>query len=296
MKPARVLKRFVAAHCVLAVLAWPGAAAAQSVMQRMAKRDQINIGYRDDAPPFSFHDARGQPVGYSIDICRAMAERARQELGKPGMRIKYIPVAADQMARVVSSGSVDLMCAGTSDTPERRRSMAFSPPVFVSAVKFMVRSADKLGTARQLQGQTVAVLGRTTAEAAVSHFSASAGVPLKIARVVSPQAALSQLKLRQAAAFARDEVLLLNQRAQQPQPAEFALLPEALSTELMAIALPRGDAQLQKVVDQALALLVRGGQADALYAQWFVKPHAGAKAGLMLPMSAELKAEFDRLR
>ena len=70
---------------------------------------------------------------------------------------------------------------------------------------------------------------------------------------------------------------------------------ESLQNEFIAIALPR-DAGLQRVVDQAMALWVRSGKADAMYEQWFVKPNTASKGGLGLPMSAALKAEFDRLR
>jgi len=289
--------RPVLAAVAVAVLAtaWPTGAVAQDALRRMAQRGHIHIAYREDAPPFSFLDAKGQPVGYSIDLCKPVVERIRQELGKPALRIKYTAVPADQLPRVLGSGGVDLACASMSDTPERRKTMGFSPPVFVSSVRFMVRSKDKLDAAQGLRGQTVAVLGRTTAEQAVRSFSDGNGLALKVSRVVSPEAALSQLQLGQVAAFARDKVLLLNQIAQQPQPGDFTVLAQPLSTEYIAIGLPR-DAALQRVVDQGLALAVRSGQADALYEQWFVKPHAGAKGGLKLPMSAELQAEFRRLR
>ena len=279
----------------LAAATFPATGWAQDALRRIAQRDQINLGYREDEPPFSFLDGTRQPVGYSLDICRAMAERIKIETGKPGLRVNLTPVPADQLERVVASGGVDLMCAGTSDTPGRRAKMGVSHPVFISSVKFMVPAKDKLSKASQLNGKTVTVLGRTTAEPAVKAYAKQAGLTFKVARVVSPEAALSQLELGQADAFARDEVLLLSQRAAQPKPEALELLNESISTEVIVIALPR-DAGLQRVVDQTMALMVRDGQADALYSQWFIKPHAGAPHGLGLPMSPALKAEFDKLR
>lgn len=284
------------AAALLAGALVPAASAQDAGLSRIAQRGQLNIGFREDAPPFSFLDGKRQPIGYSVDLCRAMADQIRQDMGKPTLRTKWIVVPADQLERVVSSGGVDLMCAGTSNTTARRMRMAFSPPVFISSVRFMVRTGDKLASARDLKGRTVAVLGRTTTEPAVKAFSDSEGLDLKFSRVVSPDAALSQLQLKQAAAFARDDVLLLNQQAMQAQPGAFVLLPEKLSTEVIAIALPKGDEALQRAVDQALAKLVRAGQVDVMYERWFVKPHEGARAGLNLPMPPELKAELDKLR
>jgi glutamate/aspartate transport system substrate-binding protein len=275
----------------LPAMGWAGEA-----IDRIVRRDQINVGYRTDAPPFSFLDANKAPIGYSIDLCRGIVERIKLEAGKPNLRVKYIPVDADQLARVVSSGGVDLMCAGTSDTEARRVTMAFSPVIYLSAVKFMVRAKDNVASARQLDQKTVAVIGRTTAENAVNTYGAEQGIKVKVSRAVGPDAALSQLTLGQANAYSRDEVLLVNQRAQAPRPLDYTVLPESASIERIAIALPRGDPLLQKAVDQGLALQVRGGQAAASYERWFMKPHAGAKAGLSLPMSAALKAELDKLR
>lgn len=289
-------KTSLAACAALCWLALAPAAQAGSAVDRIVQRDQLNLGYRTDAPPFSYHNASGQVIGYSVDICRAIFERIKADLGKPALKLRVTPVDADQLARIVSSGGVDLMCAGTSNTEERRRTMDFSPPIFVSAVKFMVRDATKITSAAQLKGQTVAVLGRTTAEPAVLAYSAKADLALKVSRVVSPEAAFSQLQLGQVGAYARDEILLIGQRDRDPGAAAFALLPEAISTEHIAIAMPRGDAELQKMVQQALAALAREGKLNALYEQWFVKLTPGRKTPLGLPMSAELKAEFDRLR
>ena len=280
---------------LLALWVAPAAATAGEVMDRIVRRDAIHIGYREESPPFSFL-SNGQPVGYSIDLCRGIAERIRAVLGKPALPLRFMPVAADQMMRVMSGGTVDLLCAGTSDTDERRQSMAFSTPIFITTAKFMVRAKDQVRSARQLQGQTVAVIGRTTAEGAVAAYSIQHNLALKVSTVLNPEAALSQIELGQARAFVRDEVMLLNQRAQQQQPADYVILPEEVSIEVNAIVLPKGDPDLQKAVDQGLALQVRSGRADALYDQWFVKPHAGSSGGLKLPMPSQLKAEFDRLR
>jgi glutamate/aspartate transport system substrate-binding protein len=277
-------------------LALPLYAAAGEAMDRIARRDEIIIGYRTESPPFSFRDAAGQPVGYSIDLCRGIAERIRAELNKPKLPIRFVPVPSDQMVRIVSAGNVDLLCAGTSDTEERRQTMAFSIPIFVTNAKFLVRLKDNIGTVRQLKGQAVAVLGRTTAETAVPAYSERTGLELQISRALTAEAAIGQLNLGQVKAYARDEVLLLSQLAQLKNEADYGVLQDVISTEINAIALPKGDPLLQKAVDQGIALMVRGGQADALYKKWFIDPNPGAPNGLRLRMPAELKEWFDKLR
>lgn len=270
-----------------------GAVLAQDVLKRIAARKQVNVGYSVDSAPFSFV-AQGRPTGYSIDLCVHVLERLGREVGQPNLAIQVLPVEQDQLPRLVRTGAVDLVCGGVSDTPQRRQSMSFSAPIYLSAVKLLVRS-DGPKAATDLKGATVAVLGRTTAEAAVSQLSEQRGLALKVARVVSAEAALSRMRLRHADAWARDEVLLLGTLAREGDAASFTLLHDVLSSEVIALAMPR-DAEMQRVVNEALADVVRSGRIDALYEQWFVQPNTASAAGLKLPMSPALRAEFDRLR
>src|SRR5690606_14774255 len=143
-----------------------------------------------------------------------------------------VPVPSDQMVRIVSAGNVDLLCAGTSDTEERRQTMAFSIPIFVTNAKFLVRLKDSIGSARQLKGQAIAVLGRTTAETVVPSYSERTGLDLRISRALTAEAAIGQLELGQVRAYARDEVMLLSQLAGLKNEGDYGVLPDVISTEI----------------------------------------------------------------
>ncbi len=277
----------------LASLLAAGTALAQDMLDRIARDGQLTLGYSETSPPFSFlHE--GAPAGYSVDLCRGIAERIKQATQQPQLRVTFVPVDPDQVPRVVGSGSVHIMCAAISDTPLRRRTMAFSTPIFLTSVKLLVR-ADGPRAVGELKGKTVAVFGRTTAEGEVAHLSRARNLYLKMSRVVSSEAALSQLRLKQADAWARDEVLLLGAVAREADAGQFRLLDDVLSTESIALAMPV-DTKLAGLVDGALGQEVRSGQAEALYDKWFVQPNPASTRGLNLPLSPALKKEFDRQR
>ena len=282
------------AACALLVLSLAGAAQAQAVLKRITERQQVIIGYTDTAAPFSFAKD-GRPMGYAIDLCVDVAARLRRDLGQPALGVRFVEVDQDKVPRLVKAGSVDLLCGGFSDTPARRGAIAFSAPIYLSAVKLLVRTEDGPRTLDAMKGKTVAVIGRTTAEDALAGLNRQRALQVKQARVVSPEAALSQLRLKQADAWARDEVLILGSLGREADAQKFTLLPDALSKEVIAIAMP-SDELLQKMVNETLAEAARSGRIEALYDKWFVQPNAASAAGLKLPLSAELKAEFDRLR
>lgn len=278
-----------------ACLSAPVAAQSQGVLPLIASQGVVVLGYSADAPPFSVEQANGMPVGYSLDWCKHIVSTLRAELNKPALEARYVPVGQDQMARVVASGGVHLMCAAVSDTPERRKSMRFSEPIAYSATKFMVRADSGIAQASQLRGKRVGVLGRTSTEVAVADFSQRHSLGLHVSRVLNADAGMSQLVLRQVQAWARDEPLLLGVRARQPKPDDFVLLPDAVAVQSIAIALAN-DPGLQRVVDIAMARYVRTGEADRLYEHWFLKPNVLFAQGLGMARPEELSRAWQAFR
>ncbi len=270
----------------LVLLAVP-AAWAQSTFDKVKSRSQLVVGYRENAFPFSFADGKGA-AGYSIDLCAPIIERMAQASGAKNLRVVYQAVEQERVISLLKSGAIDLMCGNTSDTEARRKQVAFSPPVFYASVRVLVRSSDKLASLDQLAGKNLVVLGGTTARSALDTHAAKQGLKWKIANVLEHDAAMSQLSLRQADAYARDDVLLLNAVLTAKNPADFVLLPERLSSEPIAIVYRSGDPALQKLVDLSLVESMRNGKFSQTYEKWFTRPAPPANKALNLPMSPEL--------
>jgi len=56
--------------CLLAMLAAPAGA---QTLDKVRKQGAITLGYIDGAAPFSYADGNGEPQGYSVELCRAVA-------------------------------------------------------------------------------------------------------------------------------------------------------------------------------------------------------------------------------
>ncbi len=288
----RILSRV---FLTLVAASFATAAAAQS-LQRIKQRGAITIGYRDDASPFSLADKGGKPLGYAVEICQFMAGKLTAQAGLTNPAVRYLAVPMDQAERFLKAGNVDLFCSATSDTPERRKSMDFSPPIFVAATKVLVRKKDNFASVADLGGKTVAAIDKTTAMKALAGYVAKKGLAISTAKAVGPDAALGQLRMGWVAGYVRDDVLLATQLASASDADTYAVLPEALSTENIAIAMPMGDAAFQKLVAKSMAEAYSTGLIDAAYERWFTKPIPPNKQSLNLPMSADLKAAFANLK
>jgi glutamate/aspartate transport system substrate-binding protein len=310
---------------VLALLAlaagWPlGVAQAQAqgdvaltgTLKTISDRGTILIGYRDSALPFSFLNQAKQPVGFSLDLCHGIAEDVARALSRDlleadapawqtGVRIVYVPVAADERLPKVVSGTIDLECGSTTANAERAKSVAFSPVFFLAGTKLMVPLAGGGGGAtgrrvasyRDLAGGTVAV-GAGTTNAEVMRRLADRVTP-KITVVEAPglEAAYAMLAAGKADAFASDDILLSGFIATHPDGRQFGIVGDYLSYEPYAIALRRDDAAFADLVRASFERMASEGTLNRLYERWLVDRLPNGET-LNVPISPHL-AEMYRV-
>ena len=272
----------------------PVLAQAQATFERIKTRGHIAVGYREDAAPFSYHDEKKQPIGYSLEFCEAIVGKVRAQPGMGKLKVSYVSVPVDRVLTYVSEGTADLLCSGTSDTPARRSEVAFSRPIYFDSVGVMVRRQDNVSRLEQLKGKKVVLIKATTAVEAINDYLKKSGGGWKLDEVLNGDAALSQLQLGQSAGYARDKVLLAVQRASLPAPNDYVILPDQLSNEAIAVAYRKDDSAMKALVDGAIGEAIASGKAREWHDKWFMKPIPLNKArrSLEVPMSAELKAAF----
>src|SRR5262245_47506019 len=80
-------------------------AQAATALDRIKESGVVKIGYRADAEPYSYRDAKGAPAGYVVDVCRQVAAK----LGA-GLRVEYVLVPATQRFEAVRDGRIDMLC------------------------------------------------------------------------------------------------------------------------------------------------------------------------------------------
>ena len=116
-----------------------GAASAGTV-DRIGQDKAIRIAYREDAPPFSYKDKIGEPAGFMVDLCRAVAKKLAEERNLPSLSVVYVPVTAVDRFDAITQQKADLLCEPTSATLSRRQLVDFSIPTFLDGASLMVRA------------------------------------------------------------------------------------------------------------------------------------------------------------
>jgi glutamate/aspartate transport system substrate-binding protein len=286
-------QRLLPATLAMLALAAPQWAQAQATLEKIKSRGQINVGYRANSAPFSSHQTAEKPFGYSIEFCKPIIERLRQAAGNQNLPVRYIETYVDARIRLLSEGSVDLLCENVTDTPQRRARMGFSTPIFIEAIQVAVRTKDKLSALDQLQGKSIVGIDGSTVVAALDGYAKQHALKWQYAKAVNADAALGQLQLGWASGYARDGVVLAAQLAKLPNADDYLILPERLSVEPIAIAYRKGDAAMGDLVNASIKESMRSGAAQGWYEQWFLKPLKPGGRPLAAAMPAEMKALVD---
>ena len=77
----------------------------------------VTIGYRESSIPFSFLSPRQEPIGYSIELCKAIVEAMSDAVHKT-LATKWVAVTPATRIEAVASGQVDLECGSTTSNLE----------------------------------------------------------------------------------------------------------------------------------------------------------------------------------
>ena len=275
--------------CAAPAMAQPQAP--ETLTGTLAKARQtgaITIGYRESSVPFSFLNTRNEPVGYSIELCRALVTAIEDAVNR-SLAIKWAPVTSDSRIDAVESGAVDLECGSTTNNLERQKRVSFSPTIFVSGTKVLVKKGSPIKSFRDLAGKRVAVTAGTTNEKTLRELSQKfkLGINLLVARDHADSFGL--VKSGQADAFATDDVLLYGLIARDAAKAEYEVVGDYLSYDPYGIMYRKGDAQLRKVINDTFQVLAEDGEIERQYKRWFLRKLPTGES-INLPMSAQLEA------
>ena len=230
--------------------------------------ESIRIAYRENAPPFSYKDKIGEPTGFMVDLCRAVAKKLAEQRNIPTLNVTYVPVTAADRFEAITQQKADLLCEPTSVTLSRREQVDFSIPTFLDGAGLMVR-ADGPKNLRALADQKVGVLAGTTTEEALRNTLKEAGINADITAAKTHGEGLAMLDEGKISAYFGDRSILLFLIKESKAPEKLRLADDYLSVEPYALALPRGDSDFRLAVDRALSHIYRSGEIASIFQRTF---------------------------
>lgn len=226
----------------------------------------VRLAYRLDANPFSFVAQSGKPEGYSIDLCKFIASALSRELNK-SLSTEWVPVDSQNRFDSVAAGVADIECGSSSVSFTRMTKVDFSSFIFMENTGLIVRVSSGISSLADLNGKKIAVIIGTTNEAAVAKEIQRRQFKTEVIRVRDRGEGVTALQSGAVDSFASDKLLLIG--ARNVDGSMYKMLPENLSSEPYALALPRGDWRFRAAVNKALSQLYSSPQILEIYRKWF---------------------------
>jgi len=269
--------------CALAYALATAAVAQTGTLEKIRSTGTITLGYINDAAPFSSVDAKGEPQGYSVDLCREIARGIGAQLGLAKLETRWVALTIQNRLEAVSTRKVDLECSTTTWTLSRQRDVDFSLITFVDGGSVLTRAGSGLGRLADLNGKRVAVIKGTTTERALRDSLARYSVNAQVLTVNTRPEGLKLVEDAKVEGFAADRTTLVGALVAKQATGAYRLLDEDFSIEPYVFTLPTGDHEYRIAVNRVLARLFRSGEIAKVYDRWL---------GPLGPPSALLSATY----
>ena len=281
----RITPLAVGAALALAALA----AQAAGTLDKAADSGKLTLAYRESSVPFSYLEGPGRPIGFSVDIARAVADAASKQVGKP-LRIEWMAVTSANRIPLVQNGTVDLECGSTTNNSTRAKDVDFAINHFYTGTRLLVKKSGGIRNYADLKDKVVASTTGTTNAQVLRKYDADKGLGMQLTLARDHADAFLMVEGDRAAAFGMDDILLYGLKANAKNPDDFEVVGDSLQVEPYACMLRKDDPAFKKLVDGVIGGMMESGQFDRLYERWFMQPIPPKAIALKVPMSPELKA------
>lgn len=281
-----------AALAALVLLAWAGPAPASDsgpVIEQIRAQGRLVIGHRESSVPFSYLGPDKRPIGYAVDVCRRLAAAVQARLALPALPIEYLQLTPANRIEMIETGKAQLECGSTTNNAQRREKVAFTIPHFITGARMLVKADSGIERIDQPEVKRVAVTRNTTPLAAVRRIQAERGLRFEIIETEDHEKAVQMVERGEAQAFVMDDVLLFGLASTRSDPKALKVVGRFITTEPLAIMLPKGDPAYKKIIDDEMRRLIFSHEIHAFYQRWFEQPIPPNNLPLNLPISYLLR-------
>ncbi len=248
-----------------------------AILQKIKRGEPIVMGHRTNSPPLSYAGENGAD-GYTVDVCRAAIARLAKQLQRKEIAIIYKPVSLENRLSKVADREVDMECGLTTNTISRARTVNFSPTILVTGTKIVVLADSRIQSHSDLAGRAVSAGRGSTNLKSAKRFANERNLAISLRETNDTKAAFIDMVNRSTDAAALNEISARGWSREDTKNA-VRFLDRYLSTEPVAIALPKHDAAFTNAFSAAVSEVLVSGEGERIYERWL------GRYGLGLPLN-----------
>ena len=219
---------------------------------KLVEAGKLIVSTNAEFPPYEYYDAN-EIVGIDVEIAKAIAD-------KMGLELEVKDGAFDAIIAEVVSGKADVGIAGMTATDERKQNVDFSDSYATGTQVIIVKEGSEIKSAVDLEGKSIGVQLGTTGDIMATDVKDSKVEQYN--KGMDAVQALSQGKI--------DAVIIDNEPAKfyEKEVSGLKILDEAFAVEEYAIALKKGNTELQTKINETLKELKAEGKIDEIIAKY----------------------------
>lgn len=266
-------------------------AAEYGTLKKIKDSGTITIGHRESSVPFAYYNKSQKPIGYSMDLCEKIVQRAEKEIGKKLNR-KYYPVNPKTRIQLLANGTIDIECGSTTNNLTRQQQVDYAHVTFITGTKLLVKKSSGIKSIDGMKGKKIALAQGTTNEKAVTKVNADKKLGIQTVNVKDHAEGFLALETGRVDAYSTDHILLFGLISKAKKPSDYAVVGEFLSYDPYAIMIRRDDSAMRLVANAELSDLFRSGEINKIYDKWFMNKLPESGNALGVPQTDLLKAAF----
>ena len=284
-------KLAVATLIAAAAFTAPHAIAQESpTLKKIKDTGSITLGHRESSIPFSYYNDQQQVIGYSQELMLKAVDGVKEQLKLGKLDTKLMPVTSANRITLVQNGTVDIECGSTTNNLERQKQVGFSTTIFVIGTRLMTKKDSGIKDFPDLAGKNVVTTAGTTSERLLRKMNEEKQMKMNIISAKDHGEAFLTLETGRAVAFMMDDALLYGEMAKAKKPGDWIVTGTAQSKEAYGCMVRKDDPEFKKLIDAALTRAMTSGEAEKIYAKWFMNPIPPKGLNLNMPMSDDMKA------
>ncbi|SDT80982.1 transporter substrate-binding domain-containing protein [Actinoplanes derwentensis] len=211
--------------------------------------------------PFQAKDASGKVVGFDVALIDLVATKLAVTQEIIDTPFEGIKSGAD-----LNSGKCDVAAAGMTITDERKKVLDFSDPYFDATQALAVQTGKEVKTLEELAGKRVGTQGGTTGEDYIKKQVEEKKLDIEVVSY-KDLAALQQALATNQVAAAVNDLPVWNEYIK-ANPGKVVVAAGFDTGEQYGFAVKKGNAELLKTVNEALAAARADGKYDEIYKTW----------------------------
>ena len=246
---------------------------AMAVFASGASAAEINVGANIGNVPWEFQDAKGEIVGFEVDLMKEVGKRL-------GMDVKFTNIPFQGLFAAVQSGQIDAAVSSITITKKRLESVGFAQPYYDSDQSLTVKKESGITGLAGMDGKTVGVDTGSTGDMWTTKNQATAKIAT-INRYEGLQPAMLDLEAGRIDGYISDIPALLYYVKDKPQ---FAVVERIKTTEQYSVMFAK-DAPLATQVNDVITAMKTDGTLAKIHETWFgAKPEDGLATTTVLEM------------